>query len=39
MCLYLLKMPMLEELSDSLVLTDFGICLIIEGGWFEDVSE
>ena len=30
MCLYLLKMSMLEELSDSQRLIDFGICLIIE---------
>ena len=33
-CLYLLKMLMLEELSDRLQLIDFGICLISEGRWF-----
>ena len=30
-------MLMLEELLDSLRLMDFGICFVIEGGWFEDV--
>ena len=30
-----LKIPMLEELSDSLRQIDSGICLIIEGEWFE----
>ena len=28
---------MLEELLDSLRLIDLGICLVIEGGWFEEV--
>ena len=37
MCLYLLKISMLEKLSDSLQLIDFGICLISEGRWFEEV--
>ena len=37
MCLCLLKISMLEELLDSLRLIDFGICLVIEGGWFEEV--
>ena len=30
-------MSMLEELSDSLQLIDFGICSMIETGWFEEV--
>ena len=29
---------MLEELSESLQRTDLGICLIIEGGGFEEMS-
>ena len=37
MCLYLMKMSILEELSDYLRLIDFSICLMIEGGWFEEV--
>ena len=37
MCLYLLKMPMMEELWDSLRLIDFGVYLMTEGGWFEEV--
>ena len=37
MCLCLLKISMLEELPDGLRLIDFAICLVIEGGWFEDV--
>ena len=32
MCLCLLKISMLEEL-----LIGFRICLVIEGGWFEEV--
>ena len=36
MCLCLLKISMLEELLDSLQWIDFGIYLIIEGGWFEE---
>ena len=32
MCFYFLKMSMLEELSDSLRLIDFGICLVTEDG-------
>ena len=37
MRLFLLKMPMLEELSDRLRLFDFDICLMNEGEWFEEV--
>ena len=37
MYLCLLKTSMLEELMDSLRLVDFGICLVIVGGWFEEV--
>ena len=37
MYLFLLKISMLEELSGSLRLTDFGVYLMIEGGWFEEV--
>ena len=37
MCLFLLKISMLEELSDSLRLFDFSIYLMIEDGWFEEV--
>ena len=37
MIFLLLNMPMLDELSDSLRLINIGICLMIEGGWFEEV--
>ena len=36
-CVCLLKISMLEELLDSLRLMDLGICLVIEGEWFEHV--
>ena len=36
-CLFLLKMSMLEELADSLRLIDLGICLIVEGERFEEL--
>ena len=35
--LSLLKMSMLEELSDSLQQIDLGIYLMIEGWWLEEV--
>ena len=38
MCLILLKIPKLKELSDNLWLIDSGdLLLVIEGGWFEEV--
>ena len=37
MHLFLLKILMLEESSNSLRLINFGICLMIQGGWFEEV--
>ena len=33
----LLKMVSLEELSDNLRAIDSGICLMIGGGWLEEV--
>ena len=33
----LLKISSLDELSDSRLLIEVGICLIIDGGWFDDV--
>jgi len=35
--LFLLNMFMLEEFSDSLRLIDIGMCLMMEGGWLEEV--
>ena len=32
-----LKISSLVKLSDSHLLTEVGICLIIDGGWFDDV--
>ena len=32
-----LKISSLDELSDSRLLIEVGICLIIDGGWFDDV--
>ena len=35
--LALLKISLFDELSDSLLLIELGICLMTVGGWFEDV--
>ena len=32
-----LKISSFDELSDSRLLIEVGICLIIDGGWFDDV--
>ena len=37
MLFLLLNISILDELSDSLRLIDIGICLVIEGEWFEEV--
>ena len=35
--LALLRISLFDELSESLLLIEFGICLMTVGGWFEDV--
>ena len=35
--LALLKISLFDELSESLLLIEIGICLITASGWFEDV--
>ena len=35
--LALLKISLFDELYESLLLIEFGVCLMTVGGWFEDV--